>query len=83
MEHFREIILKSFVCSRKRYHLSFFSFSSFGGHFVQRSVTILAMLVGGYPRNISVKLFRNRAIGLQGDVVQSFIFYFSSSGCFV
>ena len=47
----------------------FFSISSFGGHFVQWRETILAMLVEGLLRNISVKLFRNRAIGLGGDVV--------------
>ena len=34
-----------------------FSVFSFDGHFVQRSGTILAILVGGHPRNISVKLF--------------------------
>ena len=36
---------------------------------VLRSGTILAILVEGHPRNISVKLFRNRSIGLEGDVV--------------
>ena len=40
-----------------------------GGHFIQRSGTILAILVEGHQRNISVKLFGNRAIGLWGDVV--------------
>ena len=35
----------------------FFSIFSSGGHFVHRSVTILAILVEGHPRNISVKLF--------------------------
>ena len=37
---------------------SFTGFSIFrsDGHFVQRSGTILATLVEGYPRNISVKL---------------------------
>ena len=30
---------------------------SSGGHFVQRSGTILAILVEGHPRNISDKLF--------------------------
>ena len=34
-----------------------FSIFSFDGHFVQRSETILAILVEGHPRNISVKLF--------------------------
>ena len=30
---------------------------------------ILAILVEGHPRNISVKLFGNKAIGLRGDVI--------------
>ena len=33
------------------------SFFSSGGHFVQQSITILAILEAGNPRNISVKLF--------------------------
>ena len=34
-----------------------FSIFSSGGHFVQQSRTILAILVEGHPRNISVELF--------------------------
>ena len=34
-----------------------FSIFSSGGHFVQRSGTVLAILVEGHPRYISVKLF--------------------------
>ena len=34
-----------------------FSIFSSGGHFVQRSGTILAILVEGHPKNISVELF--------------------------
>ena len=34
-----------------------FSIFSSGGHFVQRSRAILALLVKGHERNISVKLF--------------------------
>ena len=34
-----------------------FSIFSSGGHFVQQSGTILAILVEGHPRNISVKFF--------------------------
>ena len=45
-----------------------FSIFSSGGHFIQQSKTILVILVKGYERNISVKLFCNRALGL-GDVV--------------
>ena len=33
-----------------------FASVSFVGHFVQRIVTILAILVEGHPRNISMKL---------------------------
>ena len=36
---------------------TFFSILSSGGHFVQRSGTILAILVEGHPWNVSVKLF--------------------------
>ena len=35
----------------------FFSIFSSGGHFVQRSQTILAILVEVHPMNISVNLF--------------------------
>ena len=34
-----------------------FSIFNFGGHLVQSSGTILAILIKGYPRHISVKLF--------------------------
>ena len=34
-----------------------FSIFSSGGHFVQRSGTILVILVEGNPRNISMNLF--------------------------
>ena len=46
----------------------FSNFSS-GGHFAQRSRTILAILVEGHPRNISVELLCNLIIGLEGDVI--------------
>ena len=45
-----------------------FSIFSSGGHFVQCSGTILAILVEGHPRNISVELF-SQSIGLGGDVI--------------
>ena len=45
-----------------------FSIFSFGGHFVQWSGIIFIILVEGHQRNISVKLFGNRATCL-GDVV--------------
>ena len=46
-----------------------FPIFSSGGHFAQRSGTILAILVEGHPRTISVKLFLNRAIRLGDEVV--------------
>ena len=42
----------------------FFLIFCSGGHFVQQSGTVLAILVEGYPRNIPVKLFQNLSIGL-------------------
>ena len=38
-------------------------------HFDQRSGKILAILVEGHPRNISMKIFLNQAFGLRGYVV--------------
>ena len=53
----------------------FFSIFSSGGRFVQRSgcTIVNGNLVEGHPKNISVKSFLNRPIGL-GDVVQLFYF---------
>ena len=45
-----------------------FSTFSSGDHFVQQGRTILAVLVKGDKRNISVKSFWNQATG-QGDVI--------------
>ena len=57
-EHFCEILLKSayWPWSRCCSTFLFLIFCS-GGHFVQQSRSILAILVEGNPRNISVKLF--------------------------
>ena len=46
-----------------------FSVLTCGGNFVQQSRTTLAIYVESHPRNIFVKLFRNRAIGSGGDVI--------------
>ena len=46
-----------------------FSVLTSGGNFVQQSRIILAIYVEGHPRNISVKIFRNRAMGSGGDVI--------------
>ena len=56
-KHFCEIILKSAHWPWRRCRFKNFSIFSSGGHFVQQSRTILAILVKGYPRNIPVKLF--------------------------
>ena len=50
--------------------MSFEGFSVFssGDHFVLQSRTILANLVKGDKRNISVKSFLNQATGQEGDV---------------
>ena len=45
------------------------SIFSFGDHFVQQSRTILAILVKGYKKNISVKSLGNQATGQGGDIV--------------
>ena len=45
-----------------------FSIFSSGDHFIQQSRTILAILVKGNKRNISVKSFWNQATS-QGDEV--------------
>ena len=57
MEHSCEIISKSAHWPGRRCRLKGFSIFSFGGPFVQRSRTILAILVKGHPKNIPVKLF--------------------------
>ena len=75
-EHFCAIILKSdhWPWSRccLKFFVVFFSIFSSGGHFVQPSGTILAHLVEGYPRNISVKLYKNWSIGLGEDIIKRF-----------
>ena len=45
-----------------------FSIFSSGGHFVQLSGTIFAILVEGHSRDIPVKLFQNLLTGLGEDV---------------
>ena len=43
---------------------------------MQPSGTILAYLVEGRPRNISVNIFENWSIGLGEDIIQRFFFQF-------
>ena len=57
-----------------------FSILNSGGHLVQWSETILAILVQSHERYISVKLFWNWAISMRGDVIWWFISIFSSGG---
>ena len=60
------------------------SILSSGGRFVQRSCTISTVSVVGHPRQISVKLFWNRSIGLGGDaILMCFFSIFSSGGHFI
>ena len=46
-----------------------FSIYISGGYFDEGMGAILAISVVGHPRNISVKLFWNQAIGQGGDVI--------------
>ena len=55
-EHSGEIILKLANWPKRRCRLKGFSIFSSDCHFVQRSGTILAILVEGHPKNISTKL---------------------------
>ena len=55
-KHFCESSLKSAIGLGGEVILRFSIFGS-SGHFVQWSVTILAILVEGHPGDISVKLF--------------------------
>ena len=55
-EHSGEIILKLAHWPKRRCRLKGFSIFSSDCHFVQRSGTILAILVEGHPKNISTKL---------------------------
>ena len=75
-EHFCEIILKSAHWPWRRCRFTVF-FSS-GGHFVQRSRTILAILVEGHPRIIlNSACWPRRRCCLKGFSI------FSSNGHFV
>ena len=62
-EHSSEIILKSVCWFSRRSCLKLFSIYSPGGHFVQRSGTVSAILVEGHQRNMHVYLFQNPSTG--------------------
>ena len=70
-----EIISKYVHRFSRRSRLKLFSIYSPGGHFVQRSRTILAILVEGKPRNISVKLFQNLYTSLGEEVVKNLFLF--------
>ena len=64
-EHACVIISNSIHWLKRRSRLKvflFFFFSS-GGHLVQQSKTVCAILVEGHPRNIPVYLFENPSTG--------------------
>ena len=52
-----------------------FSIFSSGGHFVQRSRTVSAILVDSHLRNIPVKLFQNLSIDIAEEVVKSLFLF--------
>ena len=52
-----------------------FSIFSSGGHLVQRSRTVCAILVDSHLRNICVKLFQNLSIDLAEEVVKSLFLF--------
>ena len=65
-----KIISKSMNWIRWRSHFKVFSIFSSGGHLVQRSRTLRAILVDSHPRNIPVKLFKNLSADLADKVVK-------------
>ena len=68
-EHSCIIISKSMHWLRRRSHLKVFLIFSSGGHLVQRSRTVQAILVDSYLQNIPVKLFQNLSTHLAEEVV--------------
>ena len=52
-----------------------FSIFSSGGHLVQRSWTIWAILVDSHLRNIPVKLFQNLSTALAEEVIKSLLLF--------
>ena len=63
-EHFCEIILKSGHLPSRRFRLNLFSILDLAAILISGTI-----LVDGFPRNISVKVILNRAIGLGVDGV--------------
>ena len=63
LETFLYNYFKIHLLVQKKTSVKGFSIFSSGGHLVQRSGTIQAILVEGHPRNLPVKLFQNRCTG--------------------
>ena len=74
-EHSGEIILKLAHWPKRRCRLKGFSIFSSDGHFVQRSGTILAILVEGHPKNISTNYVEISLLALEEMSFYGF-FYF-------
>ena len=72
-EHSCIIISRSLHSLRRKMCLKVFLFLSSGGHLVQRSRAVWAILVEGHLRNMHVKLFQNPSTGLGEEVVQRFL----------
>ena len=60
---------------RRRSRLKAFLFLAYGGHLVQRSGKILAILVDSHLRNIPVKLFQNLSTELAEEVVKGLFLF--------
>ena len=73
-EHSCIIISKLMHWLRSRSRLKVFLFFSSGGHLVQRSGTVRAILVDSHIRNIPVKLFQNLSTDSAEEVVKTFLF---------
>ena len=74
-EHFCIIISKSMHWLRGRGLFKGFSIFSSGGHLVQWSRTVRAILVEGHLRNIPVKLFQNLSTDFAEEVVNSLFLF--------
>ena len=68
-------IIISKLMLRRRSHLKVFSIFSSGGHLVQWSGTVCAILVDSHLRNIPVKFFRNLSTHLAEEVVKSLFLF--------
>ena len=69
------IISKSIFWFRRRSRLKGLSIFSSGGHLVQRSRMVRAILVDSHLRNIPVKLFQNLSMDLAEEVVKSLFLF--------